>query len=439
MKRRLAFIAVAFVAVVVIGAGIIAGLALKKPSSPLSGAVINDPALVKRGEYLAIAGDCAGCHTTSNGKPFAGGLAMPIPMLGMIYTANITPDPRTGIGAWSLAEFDLAVRYGVDKSGENLYPAMPYVSYAKISDDNIKALYAYFKYAVLPVDEPTRASTISWPLNMRWPVQLWNVAFFDGERYQDKHGRDPAWNRGAYLVQGLTHCGTCHTPRGVAFQELALDETGPRYLGGSVLAGWQGYNITSDANAGIGTWTSDQLVQYLTTGNLHGVAQAAGPMGEAVQHSFSRLTNADVAAIAAYVKSVPPVSDGNAPSRQKLGAPSNVVASLRGFSFNNDTEDSARIFLGACASCHRWSGAGTPDGYYPSLFHNSTVGAANADNLAQVIIHGIRRNTVGEDISMPAFGAVLSDKEIAALVNFLTTQFGNKSASITDNEVKSLR
>lgn len=437
MKKRLVV-----AAIVLVGAVVVAGLALHKPHSPLSGEVTNDPALVQRGAYLAIAGDCSACHTAPGGKPYAGGLAMPVPMVGTIHTPNITPDMSTGIGAWSLADFDRAVRYGVDKDGQNLYPAMPYVSYAKVSDEDIKALYAYFKYGVPAINQTEQPNSGSWPMTMRWPLQLWNVAFFDGSRYQDKSGHDATWNRGAYLAQGLAHCGTCHTPRGIAIQEVALDETKTGYLGGSLLGGWQAYNITSDGNAGIGAWSTDQLGQYLATGDLPGVAQAAGPMGEAVEHSFSSLTKADVAAIAAYIKTVPPVTDANARPRQTQGAPSNVVASFRGVSFNNETGEPARIFLGACASCHHWTGSGTPgthDSYYPSLFHNSTVGSANPDNLAQVILHGIHRKTADRDISMPAFGSTLSDKEVALLVNFLTKQFGADATPMTEQEVRKLR
>jgi cytochrome c553 len=162
-------------------------------------------------------------------------------------------------------------------------------------------------------------------------------------------------------------------------------------------------------------------------------------MGEAVEHSFSALTKTDVAAIASYVKAVPPVTDGKARPRQTQGAPSNVVASLRGVTFNNETEEPAHIFLGACGSCHHWTGSGSKDGYYPSLFHNGTVGSANANNLAQIILHGVHRKTASHDISMPAFGPTLSDREVAGLANFLTKQFGSNAAPMTDVEVRKLR
>ncbi len=165
-----------------------------------------DAALVKRGEYLAVVGDCMACHTAAKGKPFAGGLPLKVPMLGTIYSTNITPDKNTGIGTWSYEDFERAVRKGVAKDGHNLYPAMPYVSYAKIGDDDMKALYAYFEHGVQPIDQPQRASDIPWPLNMRWPLTVWNWVFLKEGSYQPKPGKSVEWNRGAYLVQGLAHC-----------------------------------------------------------------------------------------------------------------------------------------------------------------------------------------------------------------------------------------
>jgi mono/diheme cytochrome c family protein len=399
----------------------------------------DDPALIKRGEYLATAGDCMACHTAAKGKPFSGGLPLKVPMLGTIYSSNITPDAQTGIGTWTLADFDRAVRKGVAKDGHNLYPAMPYVSYAKIRDDDVKALYAYFEHGVTPVNQPQRPGDIPWPLSMRWPLTVWNWVFLKEGPYQAKPDQSVTWNRGAYLTQGLAHCSTCHTPRGFAMQEKALDESSSGFLGGSVLAGWDGYNITSDVNSGIGSWTQAQLVQYLRTGSVPGLAQAAGPMGEAVQHSFSHMADADIDAIATYIRTVPAVSDANPRPRSAWGNPATDVGRLRGVALSSDTLDPARLYLGNCATCHQAKGSGTPDGYYPSLFHNSTAGASNADNLVQVILHGVHRNASGNDVGMPAFAGELSDAQIAALANYVTTQFGNPAAKVSERDVAKLR
>ncbi|AJW55938.1 cytochrome c family protein [Burkholderia pseudomallei] len=398
-----------------------------------------DATLVERGRYLAVAGDCMACHTAKGGKPFAGGLPMRAPLLGTIYTTNITPDKETGIGDWSFADFERAVRHGVAKNGDNLYPAMPYVSYTKVTDDDVKALYAYFMHGVEPVRQPPRRNDIPWYLSMRWPLKIWNLLFLKEGVYQPKPERGVEWNRGAYLVQGLAHCGTCHTPRAVTLQEKSLDETGGSFLAGSVLSGWDGYNITSDPNAGIGGWSQPQLVQYLRTGSVPGLAQAAGPMAEAVEHSFSRMSNADIGAIATYVRTVPAVADGAAKARSAWGKPAEDGIRLRGVALASTGIDPARLYLGNCASCHQMQGKGTPDGYYPQLFHNSTVGAPNPTNLVQVILNGVARKAGGEDVGMPAFRHELSDAQIAALANYLTVQFGNPAAKVSEQDVAKLR
>src|SRR5476651_995818 len=219
------------------------GLAAFALATPLfSQAATPDGTLIARGAYLAKVGDCVACHSAPKGKPFAGGLPMDTPM-GRIYTTNISPDPDTGIGKWTEEDFERALRQGVSKDGHNLYPAMPYPSYTKVSDADVTALYAYFMRAVPPVRQVNREAAIRFPLNMRWPLKLWNMVFLDSTPYQDKPGRSAEWNRGAYLAQGLGHCGSCHTPRGVGFQEKALDENGAAFLAGAELDGWYASNL----------------------------------------------------------------------------------------------------------------------------------------------------------------------------------------------------
>ncbi|MDB5992226.1 MAG: cytochrome c family protein [Herbaspirillum sp.] len=400
---------------------------------------LTDPQLIKHGEYLAIAGDCIACHSTGHGQPFAGGLPMKIPSVGTIYSSNITPDPQTGIGDWTLEDFDRAVRQGISKDGHHLYPAMPYPSYAKISNDDVKALYAYFEHGVAPVLRAQQADTT--PLKTRRLLTLWNGLFLDKTPYQTKTDQSVAWNRGAYLAQGLAHCGSCHTPRGLALQERALDESRKGFLSGSSVNGWDGYNITADLDSGIGRWTQAQLVQYLRSGSVPGLAQAAGTMGEAIQHSFSQMSAADIDAIATYIRTVPAVSDGSRQPRHSWGNPASDAARLRGIALNATTVtlDPARLYLGNCASCHQAQGQGTADGYYPSLLHNSTVGASKPDNLVQVILHGVHRVTPDNDAGMPAFAAVLSDAQIAALSNYITAQFGNPAVITSAEQVAKLR
>ncbi len=316
-------------AVRMLGASLLALAALTPFAARAATAAPADSALVERGAYLAKAGDCIACHTAPRGAPFAGGLKMATPM-GAIYTTNITPDPDTGIGGYTEAQFAAALRSGVAKDGHRLYPAMPYPSYAKLRDDDVKALYAYFMHGVEPVKQANRASDIPWPLNMRWPLALWNAVFLDTTPYTDKPAKDAAWNRGAYLVQGLGHCGSCHTPRGVGFQEKALDEGGSAFLSGAALDNWFASNLTAEPNTGLGRWSDAEVAQFLKTGaNRH--ATAFGAMVGVINHSTQALSDDDLAAISRYLKSLPAAGGTGAPpysydpkaTQVALGRPAN--------------------------------------------------------------------------------------------------------------------
>ncbi|SAL37985.1 cytochrome c, class I [Caballeronia cordobensis] len=255
---------------------LVAALCASGALGMMSSARAADDALVARGAYLAKAGDCIACHSAPRGKPLAGGLPMMTPV-GAIYTTNITPDPETGIGRYTEEEFARALREGVAKDGHNLYPAMPYPSYAKINDEDMHALYAYFMQGVTPVKQANREPDMKWPLNMRWPLKVWNAVFLDKGIYQNKTGKDVAWNRGAYLIQGLGHCGSCHTPRGIAFQEKGLDESSGAYLTGGLLDNWFASNLTGEHNTGLGRWSEQDIATFLKTGaNAH--ASAFGSM-----------------------------------------------------------------------------------------------------------------------------------------------------------------
>src|SRR5579871_5024976 len=218
------------------------------------------------GEYLARAGDCVACHSVPGGKAFAGGLKMGTP-LGAIYSTNITPDPETGIGNYTLDDFDRAVRSGVDKDGNHLYPAMPYPSYAKITDDDLKALYTFFMKDVPAVKQQNKPNEIPWYLSPRWPLAIWNAVFAPSGGFTPRADRDAAWNRGAYLVEGLGHCGACHTPRGWTFAEKALDDRGSAYLQGAELDAWSAPNLRGDLRTGLGAWSQDDIVAFLKSGH----------------------------------------------------------------------------------------------------------------------------------------------------------------------------
>jgi mono/diheme cytochrome c family protein len=258
-----------------------------------------ESALAQRGRYLTIAGDCGACHTAPGGKALAGGLPLATPF-GPIYATNITPSKTNGIGNYTLAQFADALRKGVRADGAYLYPAMPYTSYALLSDDDVKALYAYFMNKVVAVDSPAPRTKLPFPFNIRLSLAGWNLLFLGKEAFATDPGKSPEWNRGAYLVRGLAHCGDCHTPRNVLMAVEPSRDLG----GGIILDGWDAPNITPDETSGIGGWSQKDVVGYLRTGRAAGKGQAAGSMADAVDHSFRYLTDSDLRAIAVYLKSV---------------------------------------------------------------------------------------------------------------------------------------
>ena len=434
----LLIIAVVVVAVLLIVGGIWAPTTLNTPADQQ---VItqNTPNGMSRGAYVARLSDCTACHTTDANKPFAGGLGMPLPM-GTLYSTNITPDKTYGIGDYSLSDFKRVLREGISKDGSALYPAMPYTEYTKLSDADIKALYDYFMTEVKPVSEPNRHNDIPALLSFRWPLKLWNWMFVDQGAYAQKADKDDAWNRGAYLVQGAAHCGTCHTPRGVAMETVSSDELKPNFLAGADLAGWHAFNITSDQKDGIGSWSNAEIVQYLKTGSVPGKAQAAGPMAEAVENSFRFMTDEDLNAIATYLKTVPAAS-GNGDSRFVQGKAQAQDLELRGLTLADAKAKApgASLYMGNCSTCHDSNASGSPDGYYPSLYHNSVIGSDKTGNLIQVILHGVKRTTNDGEVMMPGFAKHLSDDEIATLVNFLTRTYGQADAQVKAADVAKLR
>jgi mono/diheme cytochrome c family protein len=400
-------------------------------------------ATIERGKYLAIAADCGACHTAPGGKPFAGGLAIDTP-LGTIYSTNITPSQDFGIGRYTEEQFSRALRRGIRRDGAELYPAMPYTSYAKFTEDDARALYAYFTQAVTPVDQSTPQTELPFPLNIRLSMMGWNLLFLDTAAFVPDSHQSAEWNRGAYLVQGAAHCSTCHTPRGFLMQE----ETS-RALSGAQVGPWYAPNITSDPISGIGSWSQEDLAAYLRTGHLSRKGQAAGSMGEAVTKSFQHLTASDIDAIATYVKSVPAVHEpGDGASRFTAGKAFSELATLRGrgsVSSNSANATGAELFQGNCASCHSAEGQGSKDGYYPSLFQNSATGAKNPTNLIAAILYGVDRTISGRQAFMPGFGGhptdanPLGDRDIAALGNYVLTHYGSTDTTITEQQVAEVR
>ena len=413
-------------------------------------AATSDPTLVKQGLYMARASDCAACHTTEGGENYAGGLAFETPV-GEIFSTNITPDAEHGIGDYTLDDYTRALREGKTTDG-HLYPAMPFPSFARLTDDDIEALYAWNMHEVAPDSTPNRASEIPFPLNMRWPMWLWEKSFSSLEPWQDDAEQSAEWNRGAYLVQGPGHCSSCRTERGLALQEKAQTQDEDGYLGGAMIDGWRAFNLTPDVKDGLGSCSEQDIVTYLSTGNLQGKAQAGGPMADVITHSTRHMSDDDLNAMAVYLTSLPALNgegeagdavndddrDAENPTATRFnqGAPADDVLALRGQPLDTRSDDENRVgqltdatagdrlYLGHCAACHGANGGGTPNGDYPSLFHNSVTGSVYADNLAQVILNGVEREGNEHSVFMPAFERRLTDDELINLMDYLENRFG---------------
>lgn len=379
-----------------------------------------DKELVRQGEYMARASDCVACHTAPGGQPFAGGLAMPTPV-GEIYTTNITPDQETGIGNYTLEQFSAALRQGKSPDGP-LYPAMPFTSYTKMTDEDIEALYAFFMNAVEPVKQENKASDIPWPLSMRWPLNLWKGMFLEEGVYQADSTQTDQWNRGAYLVQGPGHCGSCHTPRGVAFQEKGLTEEDDAFLAGAELDGWWATSLHGDRQTGIGALSASDIATLLKTG-MGGQVTVSGSMNEVISHSTQHLNDEDLLAIGTYLKSLSPSQDSVA---------TNV---------NTPILSGAELYNEYCSTCHNNSGSGYP-GVTPALAGNPTVNAKNPGSVIRVVLEGLESPISGPGHTqrlMPGYGWQLNNEQVANLLTFMRNRWGNNADPVSASEVEAYR
>jgi len=399
------------------------------PGSSGSGvpAELANATAAQRGEYLTRAADCVACHTTQDGQSFVGGRPFVLPF-GTMYSTNITPDKKTGIGDYTDAEFLRALRQGIGRDGKRLYPAMPFASYTYMTDADALAIKAYL-FSLQPVESAPPANTLSFPYNQRWLMGLWATFFNPDKRFAPNTERSAEWNRGAYLAEAMGHCGECHTPRNAAF---ALDNR--KKFAGAKQAGWVAYNISSDKQSGIGEWSPAEIAKYISTGHAAGRGTADGPMGEAVEFSLKYLTPSDVNALAAYVASVPPTASKDQPVVKNAAAPADhnmgVAASIdpRG----------KEVYEGACASCHGWSG-NSPILSYADLTGSRAVNDPSATNVVQIVVAGTSRTNVHGDLYMPDFGNAYSDTEIAAVANYVTARFGAQPSGVTAANVADLR
>jgi alcohol dehydrogenase (quinone), cytochrome c subunit len=397
--------------------------------------------VVLRGAYLARAGDCIACHTAREGEAFAGGLPLNTP-IGTIYSTNITPDLETGIGRYSRDDFVRVLREGAAKDGHLLYPAMPYTSYARLTQEDLSALYAWFMQGVEPVHRPNRRTRLSWPLSMRSLMAVWNGLYFKKGEYAADPDKSALWNRGAYLVQGLGHCGDCHTPRGLAGQVKAVSEhDGRHYLAGATLDNWHASPLTGDLDTGLHAWSKDEIVDFLKSGRTARVA-ALGVMSDVVGKSTQHLSDQDLMAIADYLKSLP----ASVVEMQRSSAEADLQArdtseATRALRAGDTGMRGSRVYLDNCNACHRSDGSGAQR-TFPNLVNNEVVNAKEPISLIHLVLAGSSMPstlTAPSALAMPDFGWRLSDGDVADVLSFIRSSWGNHAAEISRDEVARVR
>ncbi|MDR2297651.1 MAG: cytochrome c [Comamonas sp.] len=382
------------------------------------------PQQIAKGKLLAAMGDCAVCHTAANGKTNAGGLAMPSPF-GTIYTSNITPDAKTGIGGWSFEAFERAMRHGVDREGQYLYPAFPYTAFSRVTDEDMKSLYAFLMSEPAVENEPPKTA-LNFPYNVRRGIAAWNWLYLKPGVVKDDEQQAPEWNRGAYLVEGLGHCSACHTPR----NELAAEKTGEFHLTGGSAEGWDAPALT-DKTASPLPWTKQDLVDYMKTGFSARHSVAAGPMAP-VAHGLSQQSDTDIDAIATYLMSYRKADaapgDAKALIAEKTAKPKLALDS-----------EGYRLYQGACMACHKADPSGSTFGVRPQLALSTSLHSASPDNAIMAVLEGVQKPAHAELGTMPAFRHALSDAQIATLLNTMRAQYGVAEWSDLKSKVGKLR
>lgn len=394
--------------------------------------------LIAKGRYVAAAADCAACHTLPGSASFAGGYAFQLP-IGTLYSSNITPDKTNGIGNWTEAQFVRAIRKGVRPDGAALYPAMPFPSYARMTDEDLHALYAYFMHGVQPVAQAVRPNGIPWPLSMRFPLTVWRWVFAPSpdaaRKSAERSFPTPELARGAYLVEGPGHCGACHTKRGLAMQETALTaQDGPQYLaGGAAVDGWTPPSLRGEPRTGLGAWSVADLTAFLRTGrNMRG--SAFGNMDTAVHHGTQYLTDDDLTAMARYLKALPAANK----AEQSWQTDPAATRALRA---GGKLTNGQRLYLDNCAACHRSTGAGYAPAF-PPLAGNPVVMNAAPDSLIHIVLTGATLHgtqAAPSAFTMPGFGNRLSDAQVAAVVTFIRHAWGNDASAVSNVDVARLR
>jgi mono/diheme cytochrome c family protein len=373
---------------------------------------------VMRGKALTVAGDCVACHTAPGGTPFAGGLSLATPF-GAIMTPNLTPDEATGIGRWSKNDFSRAMHEGRRPGGGYLYPAFPYTYYNKVTRQDTDAIYDYLR-SLTPVTNVVNRNTLPFPFNIRMSMMGWNTLFFRPSAFVPDPKRSEEFNRGAYMVEGLGHCGACHTPMntfGVNKSDL--------FLQGNNIDDWTAPNITNDPQAGLGKWSVDEVVQYLRTGQTR-TTVASGPMREVVEDSTSKMSDADLKAIAVYLK-----------ERGSAGTP--AIAPVPASDPRMQVGEA--IFVDTCSACHTRNGDGI-EHIFPRLVGNAIVKQDDPTTLVRIILTGVRgagTDALPTSPAMPSFGYRLDDSQVAAVVTYIRNSWGNAAPAVDADAVKTLR
>lgn len=378
--------------------------------------------VVKKGEYLARAGDCVACHTAPDGKLFSGGRAMPTPF-GTLYTSNITPD-ETGIGKWSADDFYNTMHHGRYPDGGLLYPAMPFASYTKVTREDSDAIFAYLK-TIAPVHQPNRPHELDFPYNNRSLILGWRTLFFNEGEFKPDAKQSDEWNRGAYLVEGLGHCGMCHTP----INALGGSRESEAFQGGLIpMQDWYAPSLTSNKEAGLGDWSIEEISDLLQKG-ISTRGAVYGPMAEVVFNSLQYMTDEDIRAMAVYLKSI--AQDEPTPPRSSVRTEEASLLISLGKS----------VYDKQCASCHGAQGEGRPP-HYPLLAGNQSIQMESAVNGIRMVLNGgyppaTEKNPMPH--GMPPFAVTLSDDEVAAVVSYIRTAWGNRGTPVTAAEANKLR
>jgi mono/diheme cytochrome c family protein len=426
MKRKSLF---ALSAVVVAAVAAAAALWSGGDNLHSGGAVAAPPAdqaeLIKRGEYLARAGDCIACHTVRGGKTFAGGLPMLTPF-GTLYTPNVTPDDQYGIGKWTSDDFYRSIHVGRSKDGSLLYPAMPFTSYTKVTRADSDAMFAYMR-SVPPVNVPSRPHELRFPFNQRNMLIGWRVLFFSEGEFKPDPTKSVEWNRGAYLIEGLGHCSMCHT----SINAMGGPVSSAAFGGGLIpLQNWYAPSLTSNKEAGLGDWDIKDINDLLKTG----VSQRGavfGPMAEVVHNSLQYMTDADINAMSTFLKSIP--QKGEAPETMQFETSAQFGSEL--------LQQGKKIYTENCAKCHAENGLGKPPAY-PPLATNQSIQMPSAVNPIRMVLNGgYPPSTEGNPhpYGMPPFAQSLSDTEVAAVVTYIRMSWGNHGTPVSPQQVSNLR